>query len=178
MSQVTDKPRLSTARAEDALNKAGHKLGNLAATYSKRVQKVASGVRVNRTHDLHEKHESGKNNHHEKKSKPTNNQVDEQETMERADEIVGQLEQRLLGFTAKLGFRVQKATARLREEAEDMWAEAQELRGHKVVSSFVRVFYAYLYPEISIKNPDKKYLGGTTDEYCFSGATGCACPAW
>jgi len=44
--------------------------------------------------------------------------------MEKADELVGRIEQRIDHFTSLMSLRVQKAAARMREEAEDMWAEA------------------------------------------------------
>jgi hypothetical protein len=43
--------------------------------------------------------------------------------MERAEDLVERLGQRLGHFTALAGFQIQKATARRREEIEDMWAE-------------------------------------------------------
>ena len=51
-------------------------------------------------------------------------------TMQQAEEIVDQLAERLGRFAVKTGQRLQKWTARAREEAEDIWAEAQHLRGN------------------------------------------------
>jgi hypothetical protein len=48
--------------------------------------------------------------------------------MERAEDLVDRFGQRLGHFTALVGFQIQKATARVREEANDMWAEAQNVR--------------------------------------------------
>jgi hypothetical protein len=48
--------------------------------------------------------------------------------MERAEDLVDRFGQRLGHFTALVGFQIQKATDRVREEANDMWAEAQNVR--------------------------------------------------
>ncbi len=50
----------------------------------------------------------------------------------RAEETLDQVGERLGAFAATVGHRVRKATALAREEAEDIWAEAQSLR-HKDV---------------------------------------------
>ena len=46
---------------------------------------------------------------------------------ERAEELADCMGQRLGYVTARLGLRIRQATARAREEAEDMWAEAQSI---------------------------------------------------
>jgi hypothetical protein len=51
--------------------------------------------------------------------------------MERAEDLVERLGQRLGHFTALAGFQIQKAPARMREEIEDMWAEAHSIRQQK-----------------------------------------------
>ncbi len=52
--------------------------------------------------------------------------------MARAEEMVDQMGERLGQFLSQAGRYAQKAMARAREEAEDIWAEAQEMRrnGH------------------------------------------------
>lgn len=50
------------------------------------------------------------------------------ETMQRAEAIVDQLGQRLGRFFSAAGQQLRKAGARAREEAEDIWAEAQSIR--------------------------------------------------
>lgn len=59
----------------------------------------------------------------ETKNGPTQN-----ETMQRAEVMVDQLGQRLGRFLSAAGTQLRKATARAREEAEDIWAEAQHIR--------------------------------------------------
>lgn len=47
---------------------------------------------------------------------------------ERAEVLLNEWSQRLGTFAATVGSGVQKAAARAREEAEDIWAEAQAMR--------------------------------------------------
>jgi hypothetical protein len=47
--------------------------------------------------------------------------------MERAEEIVDQAGERLGAFLSDFGRRAQVFAARAREEAEDIWAEAQAM---------------------------------------------------
>ena len=47
---------------------------------------------------------------------------------ERAEVLVDQMGARLGHFLSVAGYQVRKATARAREEAEDIWAEAQAIR--------------------------------------------------
>jgi hypothetical protein len=48
---------------------------------------------------------------------------------ERAEELADRMGQRLGYVTTLVGLRIRKTAARAREEAEDMWAEAQGIRG-------------------------------------------------
>lgn len=50
---------------------------------------------------------------------------------ERAAETVDQLGERVGQWAVQFGQRLRVATARAREEAEDIWAEAQSLHQHK-----------------------------------------------
>jgi hypothetical protein len=50
-------------------------------------------------------------------------------SMVRAEEIVDRLGEQFGRFAAETGQRLRKWTARAGEEAEDIWAEAQHLRG-------------------------------------------------
>ncbi len=45
----------------------------------------------------------------------------------RAEELVGQMSDQVATWSSKLGFQLLKGVARVREEAEDIWAEAQSL---------------------------------------------------
>jgi hypothetical protein len=50
--------------------------------------------------------------------------------MERAEELADRLAERLSHFAGIFGFKLMQFAARAREEAEDIWAEAQHIR-HK-----------------------------------------------
>jgi hypothetical protein len=49
---------------------------------------------------------------------------------ERAEQVVSAMGQRLSQWTAVAGLQIQRTTARIREDAEDMLAEAQSIRQH------------------------------------------------
>jgi hypothetical protein len=73
-------------------------------------------------------------------SNQSNQQSSEQGTAEveepkqpvtkKAEEIVDYLAQHLSSLTATAKFNFQKTAARVREDAEDIWAEAQSIRQH------------------------------------------------
>jgi hypothetical protein len=50
------------------------------------------------------------------------------ETMRRAEEMIDRVAERVGEFTSYLGRKILRLGARAREEAEDMWAEAQSIR--------------------------------------------------
>ncbi len=50
---------------------------------------------------------------------------------DRAEESLDQIGERVGKFAASAGQYLKRFTARTREEAEDMWAEAQQLRGRE-----------------------------------------------
>jgi hypothetical protein len=53
-----------------------------------------------------------------------------QEKMQRAEEFVDRAAIRIRWFSESMGHELQKLAARAREEAEDIWAEAQEIRNN------------------------------------------------
>jgi hypothetical protein len=54
--------------------------------------------------------------------------ADAGQTMARAEELVDQFGERVGQFATLAGLRILQLAARAREEAEDIWAEAQHLR--------------------------------------------------
>ncbi len=52
----------------------------------------------------------------------------ERPATERAEELADRMGQRLGYVTTLVGLHIRKTAARAREEAEDMWAEAQSIR--------------------------------------------------
>jgi hypothetical protein len=126
MSQTQEKQeaRSVTARAEDLLDRAGRGLGLFVASTGQRVQRATTAREKTDTHNAPE----ALNGKQRGQSASTKTEEANGAAMERADELVGQMEQRIHRFTALLNFNIQKTTARLREEAEDIWAEAQHIR--------------------------------------------------
>jgi hypothetical protein len=49
---------------------------------------------------------------------------------ERAEQVVGAMGQRLSQWASVAGLQIQRTTARVREDAEDLLAEAQSIRQH------------------------------------------------
>ncbi len=64
-------------------------------------------------------------------AKPSATQTAEQTTTERAEEVFDQIGQRIGTFMLVARDQAVRLGARAREEAEDIWAEAQHLRGRK-----------------------------------------------
>jgi hypothetical protein len=48
--------------------------------------------------------------------------------VDRADEVVDRIAERVSTFTARLGGGFLRVLSRMREEAEDIWGEAQSIR--------------------------------------------------
>ncbi len=55
----------------------------------------------------------------------------ERPAIERAEELVDRLGERTGAFASMASLRIRKLAARAREEAEDVWAEAQSVRRRK-----------------------------------------------
>lgn len=120
VSKTQEQPaatRSATERAEEMLNRVGKRFGTFAVTAGQRVQQTAAVVRERPA-------QRG-----QPVSKSTAKSTEpEEETLERADQLVSLMEFRLKRFTASMSRTLQRTTARVREEAEDMWAEAQHIR--------------------------------------------------
>lgn len=121
--EQSDQP--ATARAEELLNNLGQRIGFFAAQTGQRIQNTAASIR-----DEADRMDQPSTEPGEKSHSPTIARTEEQGklAMERAEDLVDRLGQRLGHFFALTGFQAQKATARMREEAEDIWAEAQNIR--------------------------------------------------
>ena len=61
-------------------------------------------------------------------ARPENLGLEYERARERAEVLLSTWGTRLGGFAATVGAELQKAAARAREEAEDIWAEAQAMR--------------------------------------------------
>lgn len=115
----------ATVRAEELLDSMGRRIGLFAARAGQRIQNTATYMREEADRMDQPNTTPGK-----KSSQPGLASAEEKGklAMERSEELVDDMVQRLGYFASLAGFRVQKATARLREEAEDMWVEAQNIR--------------------------------------------------
>ena len=129
MSQTQEEKsaRPATARAEELIDRMGRGFGVFVASTGQRIQSTTTTLR-----EKADQRNQPKTTQGEKPSQPAPAPIQAGESsrlaMEKADELVGRLEQRIGHFTTLISFQVQKATALIREEAEDMWAEAQSIR--------------------------------------------------
>ncbi|MGH2509128.1 MAG: hypothetical protein ACRDHZ_17250 [Ktedonobacteraceae bacterium] len=114
----------ATTRAEELLNRMGKGLGVFAATTSQRVQNTATIVREKA--DL--RNQSATEQASQAKPASSSTHESNEALMARADELVGQMEVRISYVTSLVSLKIQRGAARLHEEAEDMWAEAQHIR--------------------------------------------------
>jgi len=115
----------ATARAEELLDNLGRRIGFLAAQASQRIQNAATSIRDEADGMDQLDTEPGEKSH-----SPTTarNEEEWKLAMTRAEDLVEQLGQRLSHYIALAGFQIQRTTARMREEGEDIWAEAQNIR--------------------------------------------------
>ena len=115
----------ATVRAEELLDNLGHRIGLFAARTGQRIQNAAASIRE-QADQIDQPDIAGS----EKSQQPTIARVEEkgQVTMEKSEEMVDRMTQQLNLYTARAGLQIQKAVARMREEAEDIWAEAQHIR--------------------------------------------------
>jgi DNA-binding ferritin-like protein len=115
----------------DALvNRMAHSIGFYAARTYLGIQNI--------THKAHE--ETDRQNQMERKpidqsgesaQRSEQAQEPQQSRTRKAEEMVDYLTQRLSSLTAMLKFNFQRTTAHVREDTEDIWAEAQSIRHHR-----------------------------------------------
>lgn len=126
----SDKPPV--ARADELLNNLGRRIGFFAGLTGQRIQSTAVNMRE-QTRRMNQ-HEAAAG---EKASQPPRAQTEESAQPEtekataKAEELVEGMAQRLGLFAALAGLQIQKTAARVREEAEDLWAEAQNIRNER-----------------------------------------------
>jgi hypothetical protein len=141
----------ATARAEEVLNNLGRRMGLFTAQAGQRIQNVAASIREeadrldqpetapgekSKTPLVAQTEEQGKlpkERAGEKSKTPLVAQTEEQGKLpkERAEVLVDRMGQRVSNWASRTGFQVQRAAAFMREEVEDMWAEAQNIRRQK-----------------------------------------------
>ena len=117
----------ATERAEALLGRMGRGLGVFAATTTQRVQRAATTVRERADQRSQAEPVRAEKPGQSAAASPQPSESDEA-TMEKADELVSLMEFRIGHFASSMSRNIQKTAARVREEAEDMWAEAQHIR--------------------------------------------------
>lgn len=122
MTQVQEKEPAITERAEQALSRVGERIGRLVGLTSLRIQQATQSLReeADRMDEpASVRHENGRKARKVSQSKPAT---------ARAEEMVDRLGQRMSYWTMVNGSQARRTMARLREDAEDMWVEAREMR--------------------------------------------------
>jgi len=119
-----NKAATTTERAEQALDTIGYQLGFLAGKASQRFEHAVSTARASAQHQAPH---TGKETHKEPPSLLPSEEASQQ-AFARAEELVQIAEQRLGQWSAFLSSQSQRLVARMREDLEDVWAEAQHLR--------------------------------------------------
>jgi hypothetical protein len=136
MGTAQDNPheQSATARAEELLERVGQQLMVFTVVARRRIQETITSARTEA--DRMDQPEEEKE-HQPVTAEPKETAQPPPAPSERAPsapakagEMVDTLGQRLGNFAALTSFQWRRTTARLREEAEDMWAEAQDIRGH------------------------------------------------
>jgi hypothetical protein len=123
----SDKP--PAARADELLNNLGRRIGLFVGHAGQRIQGTAVNIREQTRRMEQPEAAAG-----EKPSQPARAREEEAAQREtgkaiaKAEELVEGMTQRFGLFAALAGLQIQKTGARLREEAEDIWAEAQNIR--------------------------------------------------
>jgi hypothetical protein len=127
MSQTRrDKPvQPATVRAEELFDRMGQRIGYFTALAMQRIQRATTSIReeadrLNQPEPTPEEQSNG----------PAATRKEEARRLAtaKAEEMVDRMGQRISQYTALAGLQILRAVARAREEAEDMWAEAQNIR--------------------------------------------------
>ena len=115
----------ATVRAEALLDNVGQRVGLIAAQTVQRIQHAATSMR-----EEADRLDQPGTSPEEKPGSPLPGRTEEsgKPAKERAEELVDQLGKRIGHYGALTSLQVLRATARVREEVEDMWAEAQNIR--------------------------------------------------
>lgn len=130
MSQTqggSDKPPV--ARADELLNNLGRRIGLFVGLAGQRIQGTAVTVREQTRRMGQPEAAAGEKPGKQARAREEESaQPGAEKATAKAEELVGDMTQRLGVFTALAGLQIQKTAARVREEAEDIWAEAQNIR--------------------------------------------------
>lgn len=124
-----NKAATTTERAEQALDTIGYQLGFLAGKASQRFEYAVSAARTSASAQPQTPN-TGEEAHKEPPSLLPSEEATQQ-AFSRAEEFVQIAEQHLGQWSALLSSKSQRLVARMREDLEDVWAEAQHLRNTK-----------------------------------------------
>jgi hypothetical protein len=127
MSQTQkDNPtQTATERAEELFNRMGQRFGYLTSLATQRLQSVATTIREEADRLDEPQSASGEDSN---RSVAERSEEARRQATAKAEQMVDQVGQRISQYTSMVGLQIQRAVARAREEAEDMWAEAQNIR--------------------------------------------------
>ena len=142
MSQAQDTP--PTERAENLINRTGERIGFFAANSGKRLQELTVR-RFGRASQVQQPMQAQQtpgegpvaNQSAQAQQTPGEGPVAAQATqasqgqsptIERAEEMVDTMGQRFSLMGTIIGLQSQRVGSRIREQFEDMWAEAQQIR--------------------------------------------------
>jgi hypothetical protein len=99
--------RPATERAEEVLDSVGERIGRFLSLAMQRVEGMTGGDRPN---------------------EGAPGEAPSGAATERAEQLLDGMGESVGRFAAMAGWRIRKAAALAREEAEDIWAEAQQVR--------------------------------------------------
>ena len=133
MSQAqggSDKPPV--ARADELLNNLGRRIGLFVGLAGQRIQGTAVNIREQtRRMEQPEAPAGEKSGQPARAREEESAQPETEKAQAKAEELVEGMTQRLGLFAALAGLQIQKTGARVREEAEDIWAEAKNIRNEQ-----------------------------------------------
>jgi hypothetical protein len=120
-------------RAEELIDRAGKSIGDFTALVGQRMQQAVTRVREQGAQTGATQEEKSGQQKTEQTAEPDQQKTEQtaepgRPAMEKADEIVDDMGQRLSLVAAVTSLQTRKITARVREDAEDMWAEIQQIR--------------------------------------------------
>ena len=124
-TQKDNATQTPTERAEELFNRVGQRFGYLTALATQRLQRISTSIQeeANRMDEP----PSDLDNHSNPSTSERAGEAYQQATA-KAEQLVDQWGQRISQYTAVAGLQLRRSVARAREEVEDIWAEAQNIR--------------------------------------------------
>lgn len=123
--QTTTQPVL--VRSEELLDHLGQNIGSFAALTRQRIQQTVTRVAPTRGEPTAQPKTAQNGQANQPQSKIASGPIPPAE-MQRAERLVDDMGQRLADLTSPVGLQIRKMAAYAREGAEDIWAEAQNIR--------------------------------------------------